>query len=78
MRDPVTKRVEMALVRYNPQITRMEVQTRPHCRPRQSGAERDAEEWEVGLQFEAGWFARLVSCSLAHQFAASLALSNHY
>ena len=25
MRDPVTKRVEMALIRYNPQITEMEV-----------------------------------------------------
>ena len=25
MRDPVTKRVEMALIRYNPKITEMEV-----------------------------------------------------
>ena len=31
-----------------------------------------------GIAIEAGWFARLVSRSLAHQFAASSALSNHY
>ena len=31
-----------------------------------------------GIAIEAGWFTRLVSSSLAHQFAASLALSNHY
>ena len=39
MRDPVTKRVEMALIRYNPQITEMEVRRRPDWRPRRSGGE---------------------------------------
>ena len=29
MRDPVTKQVEMALIRYNPQVTMMEVQPQP-------------------------------------------------
>ena len=29
MRDPVTKRVEMALIRYNPKITEMEVRKQP-------------------------------------------------
>ena len=29
MRDPVTKQVEMALIRYNPKITEMEVRRRP-------------------------------------------------
>ena len=32
MRDPVTKRVEMALIRYNPKITEMEVPRRPDWR----------------------------------------------
>ena len=49
MRDPVTKRVEMALIRYNPKITEMEVLRRPDWRPRQSGGEtgmgdREGEE----------------------------------
>ena len=47
MRDPVTKRVEMALVRYNPQITEMEVRTPPDWRQRRSDGERDVEEREV-------------------------------
>ena len=46
MRDPVTKRVEMALIRYNPQITEMGVQTQPDWRPRRSEGERDVEERE--------------------------------
>ena len=34
MRDPVTKQVEMALIRYNPKITEIEVRRRPDWRPR--------------------------------------------
>ena len=37
MRDPVTKRAEMALIRYNPKITEIEVWRRPDWRPRRSG-----------------------------------------
>ena len=37
MRDPVTERVEMALIRYNPKITEMEVWMQPNWRPRLSG-----------------------------------------
>ena len=49
MRDRVTKRVEMALIRYNPKVTEMEVRRRPDWRPRRSGGEtrmedRDGEE----------------------------------
>ena len=32
MRDPVTKRVEMPLIRYNPKITEMEVRKQPDWR----------------------------------------------
>ena len=46
MRDPVTKRVEMALIRYNPQVTMMEVQLQPDWRQRQSEGARDEEEQE--------------------------------
>ena len=45
-RDPVTKRVEMALIRYNPQISEGEVQPQPDWRLRQSGGTRDEEEQE--------------------------------
>ena len=41
MRDPVTKRVEMALIRYNPQTTEMEVRKQPNWRPRQSESEKE-------------------------------------
>ena len=46
MRDPVTKRVEMALIRYNPKITEMEVRRRPNWRPRRSGGETGMEDRE--------------------------------
>ena len=46
MRDPVTKRVEMALIRYNPKITEMEVRRRPDWRPRRSGGETGMEDRE--------------------------------
>ena len=46
MRDPVTKRVEMALIRYNPKITEMEVRRRPDWRPRRSGGETGIENRE--------------------------------
>ena len=46
MRDPVTKRVEMALIRYNPKITEMEVRSRPDWRPRRSGGEIGMEDRE--------------------------------
>ena len=41
MRDPVTNRVEMALIGYNPQVTMMEVQPQPDWRLRQSEEARD-------------------------------------
>ena len=46
MRDPVTKRVEMALIRYNPKITAMEVRRRPDLGPRRSGGETGMEDRE--------------------------------
>ena len=46
MRDPVTKRQEMALIRYNPNITEMEVRRRPDWRPRRSGGETGMEDRE--------------------------------
>ena len=39
MRDAVTKRVEVALIRYNPKITEMEVRKQLDWRPRRSGGE---------------------------------------
>ena len=44
MIDPVTKLPEMALIRYNPQITEMEVQTQPDRRQRHSEDAREVEE----------------------------------
>ena len=44
MRDPVTKRVEMALIRYKPKITEMEVRKQPDWRPRRSEGETEVEE----------------------------------
>ena len=57
MRDPVTKRLEMALIRYKPQMTEMEVQTQPDWRPRRSEGRggtrgRRAEEAPEGPQTE--------------------------
>ena len=46
MRDPVTKRVVMALIRYNRKITETEVQRRPDWRPRRSGGETGMEDRE--------------------------------
>ena len=57
MCDPVTKRVEMGLIMYNPQITGMEVQTQPDWRPRRSEGERDVKEQEREEQRE-----RLMAC----------------
>ena len=36
MRDPVTKSIEMALIRYSPQVTTMEVRPQPDWRLRQT------------------------------------------
>ena len=52
MRDPVTKRVEMALIRYNPKITEMEVRKQPDWRPRRSEGATGVEEREVEGQRE--------------------------
>ena len=52
MRDPVTKRVEMALIRYNPKITEMEVRKQPDWRPRRSEGETEVEEREGEEQRE--------------------------
>ena len=52
MRDPATKRVEMALIRYNPQITKMEVRKQPDWRPRRSEGEKEVEEREGEEQRE--------------------------
>ena len=52
MRDPVTKRVEMALIRYNPQIAEMEVRKQPDWRPRRSEGETEVEETEGEEQRE--------------------------
>ena len=52
MRDPVTKRVEMALIRYNPKITEMEVRRRSDWRLRQSGGETGMEDREGDEQRE--------------------------
>ena len=41
MRDPVTKQVEMALIRYNPQIRGMKVRKQPNWRPRRSEGETE-------------------------------------
>ena len=52
MLDPVTKRVKMALIRYNPQITDMEVQTQPNWRQGQLEGAREVEEREGEEQRE--------------------------
>ena len=52
MRDPVTKGVEMALIKYSPQIKEMEVRTQPDWRQRRSQGERDVEEREGEEQRE--------------------------
>ena len=52
MRDPVTKRVEMALIRYNPKITEMEVRKQPDWRPRRSERATEVEEREGEEQRE--------------------------
>ena len=57
MRDPVTKRMEMAMIRYNPQITEMEVRKQPNWRPRRSEGEEEVEEREGEEQRE-----RLMAC----------------
>ena len=52
MRDPVTKRMEMSLIRYNPKITEMEVRKQPDWRPRRSEGETEVEEREGEEQRE--------------------------
>ena len=52
MCDPVTKRVEMALIRYNRKITEMVVRRRPDWRPRRSGGETGMEDREGDKQRE--------------------------
>ena len=52
MRDPVTKKVEMALIRYNPKITEVEVRRQPDWRPRRSGGETGMEDREGDEQRE--------------------------
>ena len=52
MRDPVTKRAEMALIRYNPQITEIEVRKQPDWRPRRSEGETEVEGREGEEQRE--------------------------
>ena len=47
MRDQVSKRVEMALIRYNPKITETQVRRRPDWRPRRSGGETGMEDREA-------------------------------
>ena len=46
MRDPVTRRVEMAFIRYNLKMTEIEVRRRPDWRPRRSGGETGMEDRE--------------------------------
>ena len=46
MRDPVTKRVEMALIRYNRRIREMKVRRRPDWQPRRSGGVTGMEDRE--------------------------------
>ena len=48
----VIKRLEMALIRYNPQFTEMEVRTQPYLRQRQSEGVREVEEREREEQRE--------------------------
>ena len=50
MPDPVTERVEMALIRYNPRITEMEVRKQPDWRPRRLEEETEVEERERGAE----------------------------
>ena len=57
MRDPVTKRVAIGLIRYNPRITEMEVRKQPDWRPRGLDGEPDVEEREGEEQRE-----RLMAC----------------
>ena len=52
MCDPVTKRVEMALIRYNTRVTEMEVRKQPDWRPRRSEVETEVEEREGEEQRE--------------------------
>ena len=52
MRDPVTKQVEMALIRYNRKITEVEVRRQPGWRPRRSGGETGMEDREEDEQRE--------------------------
>ena len=52
MRDPVTKQVEMTLIRYSPKNTEMEVRKQPDWRPRRSEGEKEVEEREGEEQRE--------------------------
>ena len=57
MRDPVTKQLEMAFIRYNPQVTTMEVRPQPDWRLKQSEEATD-EEKQVGNEQR----ERLMAC----------------
>ena len=52
MRNPVTKRVEMAFIRYNTQVNMMEVRPQPDWRLRQSEGARNEEEQEGEEQMD--------------------------
>ena len=52
MRDPVTERVEMTFIGYNPQVTVMEVRPQPDWRLRQSEGAEYKEEQEGNEQRE--------------------------
>ena len=52
MGDPVIKRVEMAFIRHNPQVTEIEVRPQPHWRLQQSEGARDDKEQEGDEQRE--------------------------
>ena len=52
MIDPVTKQMEMALIRYNQQITEMEVRPQPDWQQRQLEGAPEVEEGEVEEQRE--------------------------
>ena len=65
MRDPVTRRGEMELIRYNPKITGMEVQKQPDWRPRRSEGgteveEREGEEQRERLMARRRWRPRQI------------------
>ena len=57
MRDPVTKRVQMTLIRYNPQVTTMDVRPQPDWRVRRS-EEAGEEAGQAGNERKESLMAR--------------------